>query len=330
MLKTVLTTLIAAPVVVAIAIGGVLTFTGPKTPPPIDAIESANAPLAAFAREQPAPQYLTARDGEKLAYRFFAGKPGGGVAVVVHGSSGTTVAMQGISKTLSLRGVTVYSVDLRGHGLSKGPEGRLGDIVHRGQYEEDLADFAALAEREHPAEKRLLLGHSMGGAIVLRTAGFPAYARNFDAYLALSPVIAPGSALDQPNQGWVTVSIPRIVTLSILNGFGISALDHLPVLAMAVPPGDNNMRPKTYSHALLASANPPRDWQPAYAAITAPARVLIGTKDELFRAEMYPGELGKANANIPVTLLPEVTHMGIVYQPQALEAVAMTAEDLLK
>ncbi|ESQ91172.1 hypothetical protein ABAC460_06315 [Asticcacaulis sp. AC460] len=329
-LKTLLRTVIITPLVLAAAIGGILTFTGPKTPPPIEAIESANGPLSVFAREQPAPQYLTARDGEKLAYRFFPGKPGGGVAVVVHGSSGTTVAMQGVAKTLSQRGVTVYSVDLRGHGLSKGPQGRFGDIVHRGQYEEDLADLAALAKREHPSEKRLLLGHSMGGAIILRTASLPAYASNFDAYLALSPVIAPGSALDQPNQGWVTVSVPRIVTLSILNGFGVSALDHLPVLAMAVPPGDNNMRPKTYSHALLASANLPRDWQPAYAAIKAPTRVLIGAKDELFRAEMYPGELGKVNANIPVTVLPAVTHMGIVYQPAALDAVAMTAEDLLK
>lgn len=330
MLKHIVRGLIITPVIMAAIAGGVLMFTAPKAPPPIVAIERANDPFAVFAREQPPAQYLIARDGEKLAYRLYPGKPGGGVAVTVHGSSGTTVGMHGVAKTLAAHGATVYSIDLRGHGLSKGPGARLGDVVYRGQYEDDLADFAELVARKHPGEKRLLLGHSMGGAVILRTASLPEYAKNFDGYLALAPFIAPGTAMDRPNQGgWTTVSVPRIVVLSILNNLGISALDHLTVLAMAVPANDNNMRPRTYSHALLQSANLPRDWQPALAAIKAPAEVLIGTDDELFTASAYPGELGKANPAIPVTLMPGVGHMGIVYEPAALEAVATKAETML-
>lgn len=330
MFKHIIRGLIITPVVMATVAAGVLIFTAPKSPPPIAAIESASDPMAAFAMQQPPAQYLTARDGARLSYRLYPGKPGGGVVVAVHGSSGTTVAMQGVASTLSARGATVYSIDLRGHGLSKGPEGRLGDVVYRGQYEDDIADFAKLAAREHPGEKRLLVGHSMGGATILRTAGLPAYAKNFDGYLALSPLIAPGSAMDRPNQGgWTSVSVPRIVVLSILNRFGISAFDHMTVLAMAVPETDNNLRPRSYSHALLASANLPRPWQPTIAAITAPTRVLIGANDELFRAEAYPAELGKVNAHIPVTLLPGVGHMGMVYQPEALEVVGNTAGEML-
>lgn len=330
MLKHIIRGLIITPVVMATIAGGVLVFTAPKSPPPIAAIESAGDPLAAFAVQQPPAQYLTARDGAKLSYRLYPGKPGGGVAVVVHGSSGTTVAMQGVSTTLSTRGATVYSIDLRGHGLTKGPDGRLGDVVYRGQYENDIADFAKLVAREHPGEKRLLIGHSMGGATILRTASLPAYAKNFDGYLALSPLIAPGSAMDRPNQGgWTSVSVPRIVVLSILNSFGISAFDHMTVLAMAVPETDNNLRPRTYSHALLASANLPRKWEPAIAAIKAPTRVLIGVDDELFRAEAYPAELGRVNPAIPVTLLPGIGHMGMVYEPKALEAVAANADAML-
>lgn len=330
MLKHIIRGLIITPVIMATVAAGVLVFTAPKSPPPIAAIESAGDPLAAFAVQQPPARYMTARDGAKLSYRLYPGKPGGGVAVAIHGSSGTTVATHGIASTLSARGVTVYSIDLRGHGLSKGPNGRLGDIVYRGQYEDDIADFAKLAAREHPGEKRLLVGHSMSGGTILRTAGMPAYARNYDGYLALSPLIAPGSAMDRPNQGgWSSVSIPRIVTLSILNRFGISAFDHLTVLAMAVPETDNNMRPRSYSHALLASANLPRPWQPTIAAIKAPTRVLIGANDELFHAEAYPAELRKVNANIPVTLLPGIGHMAMVYEPKALEAVAETSKDML-
>lgn len=330
MLKHIIRGLIVTPVVIATIAAGVLIFTAPKSPPPVAAIESANDPFAAFARQQPPARHLTARDGAKLFYRLYPGKPGGGVVVAVHGSSGTTVAMHGLASAMAARGVTVYSLDMRGHGLSKGPQGHLGDVVYRGQYEDDLADFAELAAREHPDEKRLLVGHSMGGAIILRTASLPAYAKNYDGYLALAPLIAPGSVMDRPNQGgWTSVSIPRIVVLSILNGFGISAFDHMTVLAMAVPETDNNMRPRSYSHALLASANLPRKWEPAIAAIKCPTRVLIGTDDELFRAETYPGELGRVNAAIPVTLLPGIGHMGIVYDPKALEVVGNTAAEIL-
>ena len=144
-------------------------------------------------------------------------------------------------------------------------------------------------------------------------------------------VTAPGTAMDRPDEGgWTSVSVPRIVVLTILDNVGISALDHMTVLAMAVPDSDRNMRPKTYSHALLASANLPRKWQPAVAAIHKPMRVLIGADDELFHAEAYPAELGKANPAIPVTVLKGVGHMGMVYQPEALAAEADAAVGLLK
>ncbi|WP_443751112.1 alpha/beta hydrolase [Asticcacaulis solisilvae] len=330
-LKHLVRGLVVTPVVMAAVAGGVLVFTAPKTPKPIAAIESAGDPLRAFARQQPPARFMKARDGQTLSYRYYPGKPGAGVAVVVHGSSGTTVAMQGVSAALSARGITVYSIDLRGHGLSKGPDGRLGDVVYRGQYEDDLEDFARLAAREHPGEKRLLLGHSMGGSTILRTAGMARYAKNYDGYLALSPFIAQGTAMDRPDEGgWTSVSVPRIVVLTILDNMHITAFDHLTVLAMAVPDSDRNMRPRAYSHALLASANLPHTWQPAIAAIHAPTRVLIGANDELFHAEAYPAAFAAVNPAIPVTVLKGVGHMGMVYQPEALKAEADTAVEMLK
>ena len=323
--------LVAMPLLAAAIMGSILIFTGPEAPPPIAAIEGASDVMAAFAAAQPAAHYLAARDGAQLSYRHYPGKAGAGVVVAVHGSSGTTVAMHGVGQAIAAAGPTVYSIDLRGHGLSKGPEGRLGDIVYRGQYEDDLTDIAKFVASAHPAEKRLLLGHSMGAAVILRTASIPSYADNFDAYLALSPFIAPGSAMDRPNQGgWTSVSVPRIIVLSILNGFGISALDHMTVLAMAVPNGAKDKRPASYSHALLASANLPRDWEPALGAIRKPTEVLIGEDDELFFAKAYPAELRRANPRILVRLLPDVSHMGMVHQDAALQAVSAKATAMLQ
>lgn len=322
---------VAAPLMLIASAAGTLIFTAPPSPPPIAAIQGAGDFMRAFAKAQPAAQYLTARDGSKLSYRRYPGKAGAGVVIAVHGSSGTTVAMHGIGQAISADGPTVYSVDLRGHGYSLGPGGRLGDVAYRGQYEDDLADMAKFVTAAHPAEKKLLLGHSTGGAVILRTASIKPYAENFDAYLALSPFIAPGSAMDRPNQGgWTSVSVPRIVVLSILNGFGISALDHMTVLEMAVPDGAKDRRPSSYSHALLASANLPRDWEPAIGAIAKPTAVLIGEDDELFFAKAYPAELGRANPGIRVQILPNVGHMAIIYQDDALAAVTAKVRDMLR
>lgn len=322
---------VAIPLLVVGAFAAVLLFTAPKAPPPVAAIESAGDIMSSFASALPEARFFKARDGSSLSYRLYSGKAGAGVVVAVHGSSGTTVAMHGIAQAISAQGPTVYSIDLRGHGLSKGPDNRLGDVVYRGQYEDDLADIAKLVAKVHPAEKRLLLGHSMGAAVILRTASLFSYSGNFDAYLALSPFIAPGSAMDRPNQGgWTSVSVPRIVALSILNQFGVSAFDHMTVLAMAVPADDKNRRPQTYSHALLASANLPREWKPSIAAIRKPTEVLIGANDELFYAAAYPAELRRANSRINVTILPEISHMGIVYQPAALKAVSAKILDMLE
>ena len=311
------------------AIAGVLVFTAPKSPPLIAAVENANDPFGQFARELGPYSYLTARDGTKLAYRVYPGKPGGGVALLVHGSSGTALAVHGVAKTFAARGITAYAIDLRGHGMSPGPQGRLGDVAYIGQYEDDLDDMAQLIKREHPGEKRLLVGHSMGGAVILRTAA-GRNAGNFDGYLALSPFISPGTKMDRPAEGgWTVVSIPRIVVLTILDRFGISAFDHLNVLAMAVPQNDNQ-RPRFYTQALLASANLPHDWKPSVAAIHRPTRVLIGADDELFHAEAYPAELGAVNPAIKVTVLPGLGHMHMMFDPRALAVEADTAVEMLR
>ena len=86
-----------------------------------------------------------ARDGTELAYRHYpARSPATGqIAIVVHGSSGSSVASSTRCPALWRRGVETYAVDIRGHGAS----GTRGDIAYVGQLEDDLADFVAKFER---------------------------------------------------------------------------------------------------------------------------------------------------------------------------------------
>lgn len=64
-------------------------------------------------------------------------------------------------------GYTVYALDLRGHGRSPGPRG----YIRRWQeYREDVDRFLAMVRGNEPDLPLFLMGHSMGGLIVLEYA----------------------------------------------------------------------------------------------------------------------------------------------------------------
>ncbi|MCZ0738764.1 alpha/beta fold hydrolase [Phreatobacter sp. AB_2022a] len=317
------------------AIGGLaaaLAISRPAPPPPLAAMSEADQLLAKPAGAVPPYSYYAARDGARLAYRLYGGRPGGGVAVLVHGSTGLAIAVHAAARDLAAAGITTYAIDLRGHGES----GSLGDIGYRGQLEDDLADLVTVIEQRFPGERRLLAGHSLGGGFVLRAAGEPIAAR-FDGFLALSPFISVRSGTSRPGTGdrasvtggWANAAVPRITVLSLLNGLGITAFDGLDVIAYAVPPNAEGKRARIYSHRLLANMSLPRDWQPALARIAKPAAVLVGANDQLFVASAYAAEIRAANPTIGVEVLAGVDHMGMVIQPAATEAIVRTAGRLL-
>ena len=323
---------LALAALVAIGLAATLAFSRPSTPPPLAAMSEADALLATPAGAVPPYSFYAARDGTRLAYRLYQGRPGGGVAVLVHGSTGLAIAVHAAARDLAAAGITTYAIDLRGHGES----GTLGDIGYRGQLEDDLADLVTVIEQRFPGEQRLLAGHSLGGGFILRAAGEPIAAR-FDGFLALSPFISVRSSTSRPGTGdrasvtggWANAAVPRITVLSLLNGAGISAFDGLDVIAYAVPPNAEGKRARIYTHRLLANMSLPRDWQPALGRIAKPSAVLVGENDQLFVASAYADEIRAANPKIGVEVLAGVDHMGMVIQPAATEAIVRAAQRLL-
>jgi non-heme chloroperoxidase len=321
--------LIAAPLALGLCVvtgfAATIGLSRPAAPPPMPAMEAARGTIRSWVANQPPYGFLTARDGTRLAYRLHQGRPGGGVAVAVHGSTGLSTSMAGVAKALVDQGISVYAIDLRGHGES----GTLGDIAYRGQLEDDMADLLALVESRHPGEKRLLIGHSIGGAFTLRIAAGTLGDR-FDAYLATAPFLGNEDSVTRPGSGgWAGVAVPRIVALALLNVVGVSAFDGLAAIAYAVPPDAQGKLARVYSYRLLANMSMPRDWRAALARITRPAAILIGTEDEMFLASAYTAAIASANPRISVTTLPATDHMGVTIQPAALELVGRTAAQLL-
>jgi len=301
--------------------GAVIALSSPKPPPAMPAMEAAGRTIGGWIQGLPPEQTFTARDGQALAYRFYPGTPGGGVAVLVHGSTGFSASMDGVARALNASGFATYALDLRGHGES----GPLGDIGYRGQLEDDMADLLKVIEGRHPQEKRLLVGHSLGGAFALRIGAGPLGER-FHAYLATSPFLSADSTVSRAGSGgWADAAVPRIIALSLLNGMGISAFDGLAAVAYAVPDDARGKRARIYSHRLLANMSLPRDWRGALGAIRRPAAILIGAEDEMFLASAYSAAVKAANPAIDVTVIPATDHMGSTVQPEALGRVAETA-----
>jgi non-heme chloroperoxidase len=107
---------IAALVVAGFA--GAIAFSSPKPPAAMPAMEEAGKTIGGWIANLPPYRTFTARDGTALAYRFYQGAPAGGVAVLVHGSTGFAASMDGVARELNGKGFSVYALDLRGHGES--------------------------------------------------------------------------------------------------------------------------------------------------------------------------------------------------------------------
>ena len=174
-----------------------------------------------------------ARDGTGLAYRHYPARAvaAGRVAVLVHGSSGSSTAIHALADALAARGVEAFAVDIRGHGAS----GARGDIGYVGQLEDDLQDFVAIVRKTSPEAPLTLIGHSSGGGFALRVAGSPIQ-NLFARTVLLAPYLGYGAPTIRPNSGgWASADIPRIIALAVLRNIGIDCCDALPVVAFAVP-----------------------------------------------------------------------------------------------
>jgi alpha-beta hydrolase superfamily lysophospholipase len=270
----------------------------------------------------PGIERFQARDGTVLGYRHYpAGTPSSAqVAIVVHGSSASSIAVHALAKGLAERGVETYAPDIRGHGAS----GTRGDVVYVGQLEDDLADFVGLIRKTSPAAPLTLIGHSSGGGFALRIAGSP-LKDLFQRTVLLAPYLgynAPSSRQDAG--GWASPDIPRFLGLTVLRRLGILCCESLPTIAFAVAPNSTPILASTYSYRLMRNFAASFDYRDDLAAATKPVVLIAGAADELMFPDKYRDAVGQ---RATVTLIDGVNHMGIVSDPAAVSAIA---DDVVK
>ncbi len=297
--------LASAVLLAAIAFGG---------PGPIAALASINDPFAKadFSGVPPARSF-TARDGTRLAWLHY---PAAGATerarriVLVHGSSARARSMHVLARALAQAGFEVAALDMRGHGDS----GARGQASYVDQLEDDVTDFMRAVPHPGPST---LAGFSSGGGFVLRFAGGPQQ-ELFDRYLLLAPYLHHTAPTNRPKDGgWVSVGLPRLVALSLLNRVGITTWNDLPVLRFGLNDTARAFLTSSYSFTLATAFRPRDDYRGDIRLARRPLRIVVGAQDELFDASRYADVFAGAAQPVPVTLVDGVNHIGLTLDPRA-------------
>ena len=289
-------------------------------------------PFSAIAdSELPSLHWYTAHDGTQLSFRQYLAD-GRQVAVLIHGSAGSSRDMAPLANALQRAGVNVLVPDLRGHGANW-PH---GDIAYVGQLDIDLTDFLAKEKLSFPGTTWTAVGFSSGAAFALRVAAELPIGREFDRYVLISPYLkynAPsvrsadaGAKTDTADtapaatQSWVAVSTGRIIGLSILNFLGIHAWDDLPVLSFPVSPNSDSVT-RTYSWRLQRNFGAHDDYLADIRGAVRPVEVYVGGADELLDAAALKSEFQSQRQDIPVTIVPGLGHSDMVTHDEAIRTI---------
>jgi len=267
----------------------------------------------------PALERFSARDGTQLAYRHYParGPAAGPIAILIHGSSGSSASVHALADALAEHGVETFAPDIRGHGGS----GTRGDIGYLGQLEDDLADLAALIRQTEANAPITLLGHSAGGGFALRVAGSPIQ-HLFARTVLLAPYLGYDAPTNKPHSGgWANADIPRFFGLAALRKLGIDCCSQLPVLAFAVPPNYEKILVSTYSDRLMRNFAT-RGYRIDLPNVTRPLTIFAGAADEMMISDKYAEAVQAVKPSVDVKVLEGINHMGIVTNPKAVSAIA--------
>lgn len=128
-------------------------------------------------------------DGTRLSGRTWTAENPAAVVNIIHGlgeHSGRYAHMAGY---LNDRNISVYAIDLHGHGRTPGKRGIAAGVAAMMEDVNALFDFSHM---QNPNRPHILMGHSMGGNIVL-SYGLDYPDSDYKAIIAQAPLIEPAT-----------------------------------------------------------------------------------------------------------------------------------------
>jgi alpha-beta hydrolase superfamily lysophospholipase len=145
---------------------------------------------------------FSSHDGTELFYQnWWSDPPARGVVVMVHGLGGHSGLFDNVVTALAIGGYHLYALDLRGNGRSPGQRGH---INHWAELRGDVGAFLDLINQSQPDLPKFILGHSVGGAVVLD-------------YVLRHPAGLHGTIISNPTLGAVGISPLRFAIARLLS-----------------------------------------------------------------------------------------------------------------
>ena len=116
-----------------------------------------------------------------------------GVVVLAHGYGEHAARYDHVARRFGAAGLVTYALDHRGHGRAGGKRVR---VRHMSEFVADFRSMVAIATAAHPDLPRIVLGHSMGGGIVLAYGA--QYPGEYDLMVLSGPAIAAHTGVSKP------------------------------------------------------------------------------------------------------------------------------------
>jgi alpha-beta hydrolase superfamily lysophospholipase len=202
-----------------------------------------------------------------------------GVVVLAHGLGEHARRYDHVAQRLGESGFITYALDHRGHGRSGGKRVYLRDIS---EYTDDFHTLVGIAAGEHPGLKLIVLGHSMGGAIVF-TYGVE-HPDDYAAMVLSGPVVASQDAVS-PVKMFVAKVLGKIapgLPIEELPPEAVSRDPEVVAAYIADPLVHHGKIPAGIARAFLEIG----ETMPQRAgALTAPLLVVHGEQDKLVPAD---------------------------------------------
>lgn len=202
-----------------------------------------------------------------------------GVVVLSHGLGEHAGRYHHVAQRFGQAGLVVYALDHRGHGRSGGKRVYLRDMS---EYVGDFHTLVGIAAAEYPQLPLLVLGHSMGGAIVFSYG--VEYPDEYTAMVLSGPAVAAQAAVS-PVLAAVAKVLGKVAPGLPVENLDANAVSRDPEVVAAYkadPLVWHGKVPAGIARALMIVG----ETMPQRAsALTAPLLVVHGEKDRLVSAD---------------------------------------------
>lgn len=253
-------------------------------------------------------QALSSRDGTALSGRIWPAAAPRAVVALVHGLAEHGGRYAAFAERLNRAGISLVTVDLRGHGRSAGARAR---VRHFDDYLDDAEALLALAGRHCPAGVPLfLMGHSMGGAIAALWAieRLPASGVALAGLILSSPALSLGA--DVPR--WM-IALSQVIG-RLAPGLPVRRIDAALLSRDPLVVADNRADPLVHHGGVPARTGAElivamRRIAAGRQTLTLPVRVFHGTADRLTEPDgSREFAAGVGSADVDLALYPDNYH----------------------